>query len=499
MSVEVAKSISNNVTVLTGTRVITSLAGFVLMLFLPRYLGPDEYGALFLGNSIVIIGSIVIDFGGRYVISKAVSREPGSIATIIMNFSVLKIFLWIIASIGVVSFIYLADYSSTVRTVVLIYAFSMLWVGLREVLWSCYQGLEVMKYSSFGGIIESLFITAVGLVALMLGARAITVAVVMATGTLLNFLVCAHYARRYVSSLPPFDMGAAVRLLRTGIPYFLWSLFGAIYYRIDSLMLSLMAPQAVVGWYGAVYGLFDTLMFVPNILSVAIFPVLARLWKTENSTLTRTTKKSLDLVMIVGIPISIGVFAFSEQIIAILFGLDGYASSIILLKVFAVGLLLVYVDFIIGTTILAVDRQRHWSVVAFLAIIVNVVLNYLFIPYTQLHSGNGGVGAAIATIITEFFVMCAALSLLPRDFFAGAGIAAQVKSIVAGIIMAVVIYFCNKWGWHWIAQASIGSVVYCMAILSMQTLEPTEVSFIKNYLSPRNLKNQFVPDKKGTA
>lgn len=495
MSVEVAKSISNNITVLTGTRVITSLAGFALMLFLPRYLGPDEYGALFLGISIVSMVAVLIDFGGRYVISKAVSRDPSAVSEIIINFSGLRFFLWIISFLGIVLFIYVADYTPTVRHVVTVFGVSMLWVGLREVLWSVYQGLEVLKYASLGAVVESLFITAVGIITLFLGAHAITISIVMVSGTLLNYIVCAHYAKRYVHQLPKFNLVSAFRLLRTGIPYFLWSLFGAIYYRIDSLMLSLMSTQVVVGWYGAVYGLFDTLMFVPNILSMAIFPVLSRLWNTENRTLTRTTKKSLDLVLMIGIPLSIGTFAFSEQIIQILFGLAEYAPSIILLKIFAVGLLLVYIDFVIGTTILAVDKQRQWSIVAFLAIIVNVSLNYFFISWTQIHYGNGGIGAAIATIITEMFVMCAALSLLPKDFFRDTEIGAQLKSIAGGCVMIGVIYVCDSQNFHWIAQAVIGSSAYCLSLLLLKALEPAELNFLRSYLSPRNLRSTFVPEK----
>ena len=75
MSLDIAKSVTKNMAVMTGTQVITYISSFILMIFLPRYLGPEDYGRLYLGISITGIFTIFIEFGCRYSIAKAVSRD----------------------------------------------------------------------------------------------------------------------------------------------------------------------------------------------------------------------------------------------------------------------------------------------------------------------------------------------------------------------------------------------------------------------------------------
>ena len=48
-----AKTVTKNVAVLSFTRVITTSSTLLLMMFLPRSLGPVGYGRLYLGQAIV--------------------------------------------------------------------------------------------------------------------------------------------------------------------------------------------------------------------------------------------------------------------------------------------------------------------------------------------------------------------------------------------------------------------------------------------------------------
>ena len=73
MSQEIARSIARNTGVMMFSQVITWMSSFVLMLFLPRYLGSEEYGRLYLAISIALIAQMVIEYGGPYFLAKEVS------------------------------------------------------------------------------------------------------------------------------------------------------------------------------------------------------------------------------------------------------------------------------------------------------------------------------------------------------------------------------------------------------------------------------------------
>jgi O-antigen/teichoic acid export membrane protein len=327
---------------------------------------------------------------------------------------------------------------------------------------------------------------------LLLGANSLVIAGVITVSAFLNTAVLIKFSKKYIKSLAKVNWPASLALLKNGLPYFLWSIFGVVYYRIDSVMLSLMTPDVVVGWYGVAYNFFDVLMFVPNILSIAIYPVLARLTGTDGAEKTGTTQKSLDFVFIIGIPISILTCAYSEFIIQLLFGLGQYQHSVLLLQIFAIGLLLVYIDWVLGTALLAFEKQLQWSFVAFIACLVNIGLNYVLIPYTQANAGNGGIGGAVATIVTEFFVMLSAIYLAPREFFTNLRINVQIKGVASGVIMLATILLLRQLMTPQIIQAVFCSAMYVASLFLMKTLDPQEIKFLREFFSLTNLKKTFI-------
>ena len=474
---EAAKSVSRTIGVLSLTKVLTWVSSSALMFVLPRFLGPEEYGRLFLGTSIVMILGVVVDFGREYSVAKAISREREKAGWIVVNAVSARTLIGVAAYIGMIIFAAVVHYPPEVRLILIILGIALFWRGASGVLWSFFQGIEMMKYPSYGGIIESFSVAILSIAALMAGAGATTLAGVMLLCGFINVLVCSGFAWRLLGRLPRIDWHEAGRLLKQGFPYFLNSLFGIIYYRVGTVMLSLMTSDAVVGWYGAAIRLFDILMFIPSIFSISVFPVLARHWEDKDA-LSRMTKKSIDFILLTGIPIAVGTIAFASPIINLIFGFKGYAHSVAVMRVFGAGLLLVYIDMMLGTTLLATDKQRQLSISAFLAIFVNVGLNFWLIPATQAHFGNGGIGAGIATVVTEFFILLTMLAMMPRHILRGSTIGVQMKAIAAGAAMGLVAWGMLAAGIHWIASGIVSCGVYVGVVFLLKAVQPHELSLI---------------------
>jgi len=495
MNQDIAKSVATNTTLLMGSQLVTWVSGFVLMLFLPRYLGSEDYGRLYVAMSITAIIQILINFGGYYMITKEVSRSRENAPYLVVNSIGIRIVFWAISIAILVLFSHLAGYTTKSRAVILVLGVSTLWVGTGGVLSSTFRGFELMRYPSLAAILERVFVTVVSVGALLLGADSLIIAIVMAVGALLNLLVSLRFTSHIVPYVPKFDWNASIELIKTSIPYFLTSIFTMIYFRVDAILISLMAPATIVGSYGAAYRFFDALMFLPFIFSTAVFPVLSRLWIKEEGGLVRTTQKSLELIILAAIPISIFVFVFSEQVIQFLFGLKEYSLSVPVLQIFSVTLILVYLDFILVNAVIASDRQRRWSIIALIAVPLNLVLNYLLIPYTQTQYGNGGLGAASTTFITESFIIINALMLVPKDILSLFRPGVPIKGLAAGILMWISVILAGAWQFPWVVKALIGLLTYFTALLSMRTLSSTELHFIRSFFSLRNLMSTLIPSK----
>src|SRR5207247_4355781 len=94
-------------------------------------------------------------------------------------------------------------------------------------------------------------------------------------------------------------------LISSSIPFLTYGVLGVIYYRMDTVLLSLMANGAVVGWYGAGYRLFDTLVFLPSlVISAIMYPVFSKLSISSEADLKVAIEKTMNFLLFCGLHIA---------------------------------------------------------------------------------------------------------------------------------------------------------------------------------------------------
>jgi O-antigen/teichoic acid export membrane protein len=69
---------------------------------------------------------------------------------------------------------------------------------------------------------------------------------------------------------------------------------------------------------------------------------------------------------------------------------------------------------IVGAALQVTDRQRPFALLGLVAVVVNIGLNFIAIPFTIHHFDNGAIGAAVVTVATEFLILSGALALRPK-------------------------------------------------------------------------------------
>ncbi|MEX0594116.1 MAG: flippase [Balneolaceae bacterium] len=486
----IGKSIAQNVSVLFGAQVVTWSSGFLLLYFLPRFLGTEDFGRLYLALSIKMMLGLLIDFGGNFLIPKEVARSRKKGLVLLSSFILLRIFLWIL-SIGMILLLSrILGYSEHVNLLILILAVAKLWEGGTTALSAFFQGIERMEYPSIGNIVEKIFVALVAVGALFLGADSIQIAVIMTVGALLNLLTLLWFSRRIVRVTYRFDP-KIFSILRPAIPYFLFSLFSVIYYRIDALMLASLTTDEVTGWYGGAFRFFDMVMVLPLIYKTAVFPVFSKLWNNTQGVLENTIAHSLRLMILLGLPVTVLVFLFSGDIVQFFMGAE-YAPSVIVLQIFALSIPIIYLDIILGSALMgAANKQKLWALTGLGAILLNISLNFLLIPWTQTEFGNGGIGAAATTLATELFVMSIAFILIPKTYLQTFRASYLVKPVIATLLMALpVLLLIHGTHLYWMLSFGLGVVTYLAMLLVIKTFDIHEIGLFKEFISER--KERFL-------
>ncbi len=88
-------------------------------------------------------------------------------------------------------FAFLAGYPPAERLIIMIIGLSMLWKGPMTVLAASYQGHEAMQYTSIGAISETVFMSAVAVSALLMGAKAKEMAIISIISRVSSIFVCS--------------------------------------------------------------------------------------------------------------------------------------------------------------------------------------------------------------------------------------------------------------------------------------------------------------------
>ena len=141
---------------------------------------------------------------------------------------------------------------------------------------SVFQATERMQYLAYAEVLNKTLASFGGIALALLGFGVVAIAGFTAAAGVLLLVLTVVWARQ----LAGLDLSVTFRGLRelaaASLPYWITGIFFMVYLWIDAVMLGLLVPAEVVGWYGAATKLFTTLMFVPVLLATAWLPRLVR-------------------------------------------------------------------------------------------------------------------------------------------------------------------------------------------------------------------------------
>ncbi|MEI7436651.1 MAG: flippase [bacterium] len=435
------------------SQLITWGLSWVLLIVLPRKLGDADFGKLFFAMSYGTIFSVFINLGVNLWLTREVAAlrsETADLANagrqrlraLLGNVLAMKIAL----ALGIYALqsalIFLLPYDAATRTAVLIVGAATCLGALTLTLSGAFQGLEMMTIPNVGLVVEKVVVT-VGCVALLeRGFGLIPVCWVHLAASAFDLLIVYVLLRRRIPFEWNFDAAQMRRIFLGGLPFLVWVVFGEIYVRIDVVMLSMMTSAAVVGWYGAAFRLYGSILFLPNLVCTTVFPALSRMGAAgqDDQVFGRAVSRIFRLMLFAAAPVAIGTVVVAEPIVHYLYG-GKFGPVGPDLQIFGICMLLVSVDVVLGSVLIARGREKAWACMAVAGAVFNPLMNLWMIPLAQRLYGNGGIGAAIATALTEALMMCGALWLIPRGLLERSLLAATLRAVGAAVAMGLVLHF----------------------------------------------------------
>lgn len=199
-------------------------------------------------------------------------------------------------------------------------------------------------------------------------------------------------------------------ILKKSYPYALVIFLMTIYTRIDGVMIERMLPNGKLeaDIYASAYRLLDASNMIGFLFATLLFPMFSRMIK-EKEPVGDLVRFSLQFIWSGAITLALASFFFQEEIMTALY-VEGNAYSGKILGYLMLCFIAISGSYIYGTLITVSDHLKMMNYISVIGVLINIVLNLILIPRYQ------ALGAALATVVTQFFILFLQIILAKKLF-----------------------------------------------------------------------------------
>lgn len=430
-----------------------------------NFVGEREYGIYFSLLSFTIMFQIINDLGIQNFNSREISQNRDLLDKYFSNILVLKIFLALVYCLSLGAMAYIFGYEMSVYPLIFSLAINQILFSLLNYLRSNVAGLGYYRTNSILTVLDKLLMIVVCSVLLwvepfrshfniawFVHAQNMTLLV---TCSVAFFIVFKKITVFQLS----FDKAFLMSILRGALPYALAIFLMTIYTRTDVVMLERLLPDGdrQAGIYASAYRLLDAANMLGFLFSGLLLPMFSRILKEEKP-ISPLLRFSFQMILVASVSLAMGVWFHRSEIMHLLYAeATDYSGDVLGYLMFS--FVAISGTYIYSTLLGANGSVSRMNTVFILAIGINIGLNFLLIPTHK------AMGAALSTLITQFFVLIGVILLAKKELILR-GDTLWVSKLVLFVISSGFIHFIfkiNNYLSHWVMQLSV-SLFLCGVI-----------------------------------
>jgi len=389
--------IFKNATWIIVCRIIQAVLSVLVTMFSARYLGPSGYGLINYAASIVAFVAPIMHLGLSSTLVQEVVNAPekeGETMGTALTMSFTSSFFCIL---GVVAFTLVANPGEKDTLIVCaLYSVLLIFQSI-DLLQYWFQAKLKSKYTSIIMLVAYAVTSIYKIVLLITGKSIYWFALAQA----IDYLVIAvglmiSYYKVGEEKLS-FSWAAVKRLFDKSKFYILSNLMITIFAQTDRIMLKIMCGDEATGFYSAAVTCATMASFVFAAIIDSFRPSIFE--KKRDATKEEYEKSVAGLYSIIiylSLIQCVAITLFAPWIIQILYGAE-YAPTVSALQLTVWYTTFSYVGSARNVWILAEGQQKHLWILNLAGAVMNVVLNFIFIPLW------GILGAAFASLVTQIF------------------------------------------------------------------------------------------------
>jgi len=369
--------------------------------------GPSEYGLYFAILNFSFLFNIFLDLGITNFNNRNIAQNEHLLSKYFSGISILKFLLagfYVVLTFGTAYFI---GYDSRQFHFLLFMTINQFLLSFILYLRSNISGLQLFKTDSILSVTDR-FLMIIFCSVLIWGnwfASPFRIEWFLYAQTLayaITFLICiAIVSIRSHFQKPCWDIPFFIRILKDSFPFALLILLMTFYNRIDSVMLERMLDNGnhFAGVYAAAYRLLDAFNMVSYLFAVILLPLFSRMLKLRENIIP-IVRISFNMLFVFSTFIALFSAFHAEKIMSILYHANTIESAAVF-RILMFCLIPISITYIFGTLLTANGSLKKLNIIAFAGMILNIILNIIFIP---IFKTEGAAAVSLATqILTALF------------------------------------------------------------------------------------------------
>ncbi|MGI8511488.1 MAG: oligosaccharide flippase family protein [Solirubrobacteraceae bacterium] len=471
-----ARAAKNTIAGAAG-EIVGRLASLVLFAAVGRTVGEDGLGAFVFAVAYLQIVMVPVDLGFDRYMTREVARDRTNLDRMFFAILSLKGLLAVpILGISMLG-LHLLGYGMEIQLTTLALTVGVFSDSVSRTLASVFNAHEVVPPAAVSLVVQRVAAAALGLAALQAGFEVIGVAVTYTLGSLAGLCVgVVLFVRRIGLPRRDFARGSWRALSAKSIPFAVQDIFTVVLFKVDAVILSLIATQSAVGIYGAAYRVFESTLFISYALAGAFSAMYTYLDHDSEPTVGTVFARSIKLAVVVLTPTAIIFGVLARPLMEAIYGAD-FGAAAAPLELLAPTVLLIGVVILAGA--LVVSRSDPKSMIRITAVmaLLNIGLNFALIP------SQGAAGAAGAMLVTE----AAFAVVVVRMALAAGGELGLVRTLagalIAAVPMAAVALLLHE---AFVPALAASTAVYVVVLIAAErAISPADLRFAVSMLRER--------------
>jgi O-antigen/teichoic acid export membrane protein len=381
----------------------------LVRLYLPRHLGPHDFGVYSFAEGIAATAIAFLTLGVDSYTLRELPTRPAHASDYFGGMLVVRAGLGALLVAGLCAAMAATGRGAQLVRLVAVFALGHLILGAAQLFAAGLQAGATVARLAVVNVAAKIVWGAVIALALALRAPLELVAGALVLSEALKAALLWAESRSKLGLTLRVDLGSTLAVIVASVPFFAHTVALSLN-RLDVTVLGFLAGAQEVGWYGAA-SMFSLLvvMFAP-LMSSVVLPMLARVRARSEAEFVGIMERLTQALIIVATPLALIVALGADLWVRLAFG-EAYRPAAVSLRVLAVLALLSYFTSLTSMALVTLGRRWRVTLASVAGLVVNPLLCFVLIPVAARRFGPGGAGAGAALGVVGMEVTILALQL----------------------------------------------------------------------------------------